>query len=644
MEDSETERSCVLCINIPRFYKSSTMKDSKLKTLSKIVTNLGSRPYSKLTRHGREDKTLQGSLMATSEDAADDTHLLKDAAYERGIDTALLEDTNRNWADFSVQDVVENEEIEGKGMEADFKFEPFEMPFEESSVAPLVWENFGVDTPAREAIVEIEVKPKIMEEYSGERDFQLKKMLVLADSLMFGLNGWHCDPKRAIKIYHAAACGLGLATKTTRNLASGEVSKASLPTFETAKTNIATEDAANEAKSDALQVQEQREANAPSPVKPGQDPNPGLGGVEFVPIKYIKQKLFKTFDPDASTPQPMTSICPSDPAFSPVSGSSVSEMSNGDMSNSVCFNYDASPSPSKTYEYTCPLDPALSPSDDRANPPYPLSKKDSTISGKTVCTSAESYVSEECSMSETSYSDTDGMSEKSYSDADGSVYSHGQSDSSSAWVDAIEWTITTPFVQKGQYVGPVSDGDLPHGVGRFLFSNGDEYDGPFHMGEMHGPGAMVTEADGSVYKGEFQQNLRHGCGEYTTESRRYVGQFEHGRKHGDGALYYLDGSIDFEGGWLFGQPMLNISENKEHLEELFGKIFGEAKGNLNGKLSIYADELPPAQTEGNANGSEPWQELFASLNQEVELLNEEKEEFVAQMMANQRSTELLTTG
>jgi hypothetical protein len=98
----------------------------------------------------------------------------------------------------------------------------------------------------------------------------------------------------------------------------------------------------------------------------------------------------------------------------------------------------------------------------------------------------------------------------------------------------MNWTIAmSPNPQTGVYRGPVAACGTPNGKGRILFANGNEYIGPFEMGEMHGENARVSELSGGIYKGDFQHDLRHGNGEYTTSNRRYVGQFEHGRPHGD---------------------------------------------------------------------------------------------------------------
>jgi hypothetical protein len=122
----------------------------------------------------------------------------------------------------------------------------------------------------------------------------------------------------------------------------------------------------------------------------------------------------------------------------------------------------------------------------------------------------------------------------------------------------IEWEFTPTMA--GWYSGPLLDQSIPHGRGSCVLDNGDKYEGPFHEGKMHGPSAELIKSDGTVYKGDVFNNLAHGYGTYRTSRLRYVGQFECGMPHGQGAQYYLDGSIDFEGQWTFGETVVGLKE------------------------------------------------------------------------------------
>jgi hypothetical protein len=135
----------------------------------------------------------------------------------------------------------------------------------------------------------------------------------------------------------------------------------------------------------------------------------------------------------------------------------------------------------------------------------------------------------------------------------------------------IEWEFTSNLT--GWYSGPLRGGSIPHGRGSCVLDNGDKYEGPFHEGKMHGPSATLVKADGSIYSGDIFNNLPHGYGAYRTPSRLHVGKFERGVPHGEGALYYLDGSIDFEGQWVFGEAVVDVKDlDFEMLAELVAPL------------------------------------------------------------------------
>lgn len=139
----------------------------------------------------------------------------------------------------------------------------------------------------------------------------------------------------------------------------------------------------------------------------------------------------------------------------------------------------------------------------------------------------------------------------------------------------VEWEFTPNMA--GWYSGPLMDNSIPHGRGSCVLDNGDKYEGPFHEGKMHGPSAELIKSDGSVYKGDVFNNVPHGYGTYRTSRRRYVGQLEFGIPHGQGAQYYLDGSLDFEGQWIFGETVVGLEElDIEMLAELVNPMSIEA--------------------------------------------------------------------
>jgi len=61
-----------------------------------------------------------------------------------------------------------------------------------------------------------------------------------------------------------------------------------------------------------------------------------------------------------------------------------------------------------------------------------------------------------------------------------------------------------------EYEGNFLDGKK-HGLGRFVYSNGDIYKGIFQMDMRHGTGIMLYK-EGGYYKGTWQNDLYHGKG------------------------------------------------------------------------------------------------------------------------------------
>ncbi len=117
------------------------------------------------------------------------------------------------------------------------------------------------------------------------------------------------------------------------------------------------------------------------------------------------------------------------------------------------------------------------------------------------------------------------------------------------------------------YEGECLDGVM-HGLGRYIFDNGDVYFGNFQDGLFHGWG-LYAWADGDVYMGEWENDLRHGrgCmiaadgtetdgiwenGGFANSQDRYEGQKKDGLPDGDGVMYYENGEV-YSGEWTAGK-------------------------------------------------------------------------------------------
>ena len=90
---------------------------------------------------------------------------------------------------------------------------------------------------------------------------------------------------------------------------------------------------------------------------------------------------------------------------------------------------------------------------------------------------------------------------------------------------------------------------------KFVYSNGDEYEGDFKDGERSGHGRMLY-ADGSIYDGQWAYGEPEGQGTKTwVDGIEYTGEWRGGMMHGQGRYTMSDGYV-----------MQGIFQNDEFVE------------------------------------------------------------------------------
>lgn len=158
------------------------------------------------------------------------------------------------------------------------------------------------------------------------------------------------------------------------------------------------------------------------------------------------------------------------------------------------------------------------------------------------------------------------------------------------------------FADGAIYVGDLNAHGQLEGQGRMRWTNGDEYDGEFLAGLMHGKGkfisaysgnysgdyvrgrmegrGLLTYPDGSRYEGEFVANQFQGKGTLTyPRGDSYQGDFEKNKMHGTGKWKFADKSI------YIGQVADGVLQGKGELQRATGeKYTGDfVAGKMHGK-------------------------------------------------------------
>lgn len=97
------------------------------------------------------------------------------------------------------------------------------------------------------------------------------------------------------------------------------------------------------------------------------------------------------------------------------------------------------------------------------------------------------------------------------------------------------------------YAGRFS-GNVPHGSGKYLWTDGCMYEGEWKRGKASGKGRFSWPS-GATYEGEFRSGRMEGFGTFVgSDGDTYRGSWSSDRKHGFGQKRYANGD-SYEGWW-----------------------------------------------------------------------------------------------
>ncbi|XP_029119304.1 phosphatidylinositol 4-phosphate 5-kinase 1 isoform X2 [Elaeis guineensis] len=100
------------------------------------------------------------------------------------------------------------------------------------------------------------------------------------------------------------------------------------------------------------------------------------------------------------------------------------------------------------------------------------------------------------------------------------------------------------------YEGDICGGFL-HGSGTFYGPGGSVYKGSWRMNIQHGMGTK-TYPNSDIYEGLWREGLQEGIGRYTWSSgNTYIGNWKAGKMNGRGVMKWANGDL-FDGVWLDG--------------------------------------------------------------------------------------------
>ena len=168
----------------------------------------------------------------------------------------------------------------------------------------------------------------------------------------------------------------------------------------------------------------------------------------------------------------------------------------------------------------------------------------------------------------------------------------------------------------GKYVGEVLNGQ-PHGNGKITYKPDDSkkrvsFEGEWNKGERIK--GRIIWSDNTWYEGELKNSYFHGYGIRLYKSgRKYVGNWDMGKRSGLGVLYNEKGKVIYEGSFkndeYNGQGTLNYTDGRKCIGSFKdGKVHGHATLYNNEGRKVYVGDVKNGSFNGpgiyyNENGS-----------------------------------------
>lgn len=221
------------------------------------------------------------------------------------------------------------------------------------------------------------------------------------------------------------------------------------------------------------------------------------------------------------------------------------------------------------------------------------------------------------------------------------------------WKDGILVNSTTAVTSPSKGSDTCVSGNCANGKGKYIYPNGDTYEGNFVNGKKDGQGTLAFPsgnvyigqfannvfngkgiykfADGEIYDGNWVDNKRSGKGKTTFDGDIYEGDYVNGKKEGRGTYTFKDGDY-YTGEW----------KNNNH--NGYGKFYNKATNTT--QEGPWKDGVFVGSSSAKASKTEAeWQKICDPFVGKMEItVNTKKDDESAQRIYSDFEKETQTAG